>query len=285
MRTLITKHPLAVFHALTFSISWGALLVLVGGPAGLPGTPDQVAALMPRAIIALLAGPVIAGLVSIGFGSGFHELSTRLLKWNVGARWYAALLLAPVSMTLIPLGLGLLYPEFLPRLITDEGRFSIVLLGLFAGVMAGVFEELAWTGFVIPKVRRRAGVFTTGLFVGVVWGAFHFIVNLWTSGTASGALSTPLFLHALFFSLAVLPAYRVLMVWVYDRTGSLLLAMLMHASLTFSNVVLAPARPGLSQVLWSLAVAATLWIAVAAFVLRRPRDRGVLNVSPAQFSR
>ena len=30
----------------------------------------------------------------------------------------------------------------------------------------------------------------------------------------------------------MLPAYRVLMVWVYDRTGSLLVAILMHASLT-----------------------------------------------------
>lgn len=32
--------------------------------------------------------------------------------------------------------------------------------------------------------------------------------------------------------LAGLPAFRVLMVWVYHRTESLLVAMLMHTSLT-----------------------------------------------------
>jgi hypothetical protein len=34
--------------------------------------------------------------------------------------------------------------------------------------------------------------------------------------------------------MAQLTAYRVLMVWVYDRTGSLLVAWLRHASLTAS---------------------------------------------------
>ena len=32
------------------------------------------------------------------------------------------------------------------------------------------------------------------------------------------------------------------MVWVYDRTGSLLVAMLMHASLTASMLILGPWR-------------------------------------------
>lgn len=286
MRSLVTKHPLATFYALTFAISWGAFSLLVGGPSGLPGTPDEVARLMPRAIVALLAGPFLAGLLSIGFGSGFSEAFARLLKWKVGARWYAALLLAPLSMTLIPLGLALLYPEFLPRLFTGEGKAGLLLLGLFAGVMAGVFEEFGWTGFLIPRVRRRAGVFTTGLFVGVWWGVWHFIVNFWSSGTATGALSVPLFLHSMLFSVAVLPAYRVLMVWVYDRTGgSLLLAMLLHGSLTFSNIVLVPEAGGVTGFVWSAAVAVSLWIAVAALVLRGRKERGVMRLSTAQFSR
>ena len=61
--------------------------------------------------------------------------------------------------------------------------------------------------------------------------------------------------------------------------------MLLHASLTFSNVVLVPAASGISQVVWSLAVAASLWIAVVAFVPRGDRVRGVLHLSPPQFSR
>jgi hypothetical protein len=76
-----------------------------------------------------------------------------------------------------------------------------------------------------------------------VW---HFLVQGWDSGTSSGGLSPALFLPLYFFSsVGGLTAYRVLMVWVYDRTESLLVAMLMHASLIASTLfILVPVTTG-----------------------------------------
>jgi hypothetical protein len=54
-------------------------------------------------------------------------------------------------------------------------------------------------------------------------------------------------------------------VWVYDRTESLLVAMLMHASL--DAFWLASTPPGMTPValvVWYMAWAAMLWVAVAA---------------------
>ena len=59
----------------------------------------------------------------------------------------------------------------------------------------------------------------------------------WEPGSFSGAFPLALLLVKLF---SWLPAYRVLMVWVYDRTGSLLVAMLMHGSLTATQLILMP---------------------------------------------
>jgi hypothetical protein len=103
-----------------------------------------------------------------------------------------------------------------------------------------------------------------GLIVGVVWGAWHFLVNVWASGTSSGALSLAVFLPAVLFSF--LPAYRVLMVWVYDRTEqSLLVAMLMHTSLTASTLILMPlAISGVPLVSYDLVLAGALWVVVGA---------------------
>ena len=56
--------------------------------------------------------------------------------------------------------------------------------------------------------------------------------------TSSGTLPLALYLLVLLFS--ILPAYRVLMVWVYDRTGSLLVAILMHTSLLASTLIIIP---------------------------------------------
>ena len=56
---------------------------------------------------------------------------------------------------------------------------------------------------------------------------------------------------------------RVLIVWVYSNTGSVLLAQLMHASSTASLVVLSPSCISPAQeTLWYLVYAGVLWVAV-----------------------
>ena len=108
-------------------------------------------------------------------------------------------------------------------------------MGLAVGLPTGILEELGWTGFAIPRLRLRHGVLVTGLIVGMLWGAWHLPVNYWASGVTSGEVSlaiwAPLWLVATL--VGQLTAFRVLIVWIYERTdGSLPVAMLMHASLT-----------------------------------------------------
>jgi CAAX protease family protein len=76
-----------------------------------------------------------------------------------------------------------------------------------------------------------------------------------------------------------LPAHRVLMVWVYDRTGSLLVAILMHASLTATQLVMPPALAGAASLIGTIAWAAALWVVVAAVALA---NRGQLSLRPLQ---
>ena len=181
------------------------------------------------------------------------------------ARWYAlALLTGPFLVTAILLGLSLYSPEFLPRILTTSDKVSLLLFGIGWGLVGGgLLEELGWTGFAVPTLLRgRHGVLGTGLVVGLLWGAWHYLIAFWTiSGTASGRISPAIFLPALVFYVGSLPAYRVLMVWVYERTAeSMLVAMLMHASLSASALILESPRlavlPGLT---YGLVLAAALW--------------------------
>jgi len=279
--SFIKRHPVATYYALTFAISWGGILIVVG-PGGIPGTREEFERLLPVVLLALLAGPSVAGLLLTGLvhgRGGLRELLSRLLRWRVGVCWYAvALLTAPLLMTAIPLALSLLFPEFLPGIFTTDDKASLLLMGIAAGLIGGFLEELGWTGFAIPRLRLRYGVLTTGLIVGFLWGAWHLLMNFWTSGSPSGALSLALLLHSVIFSVGILPAYRVLMVWVYDRTGSLLVAMLMHFSLIVSNVILVPlAIAGATGPTWSLVMAAALWVVVAAVAVA---NRGQLSRQP-----
>jgi hypothetical protein len=77
------------------------------------------------------------------------------------------------------------------------------------------------------------------------------------------------YLPAMAFSFLV--PYRVLMVWVNDRTGSLLLAMLMHASLTASVRIFDPVPiSGWPIVLYNLVLGAALWAVVAVVAIAVP---------------
>jgi len=272
----IKRHPVLTYFALTFAISWGAILIVVG-PGGIPVTTDQVVVLG----LATLLGPSVAGILLTGLASGrlgLRELLSRLLRWRVGARWYAvALLTAPLSTVAVLLALSLLSPEFLPAIFTSDDKATLLLTGIVAGLMVGFFEELGWTGFAVPRLRQHHGVLTTGLIVGLLWGAWHFIL-FWESDSFSGALPLALLLVRLF---SWLPAYRVLMVWVYDRTESLLVAMLMHVCLVASTVIVEPPLTGGALLTYILVRAAVLWVVVAAVAVA---NRGQLERDSSQSS-
>ena len=187
---------------------------------------------------------------------------SRLLTWRVGVRWYAvALLTYPLTMAAILGTLALISPQVLPGTFVGGDGVALLLSGMVAGLAAGFFEELGWTGFATPRLRLRYGVVLTGLIVGLLWGAWH--LPLFASSASSATAVAPvLMLAILLFSF--LPPFRVLMVWVYERTQSLLLVILMHASLTGSTVALALVAPGLPAVTYDLVLGIVLWIGVAA---------------------
>jgi membrane protease YdiL (CAAX protease family) len=271
------------YFALTFAISWAGVVAVVGFD-GFPGTADDFRVLLPRVVIAMLAGPSVAGVAATALflgKTGLHDFWLRLRKGRVGARWYAiALLTGPLSVSGVLLMLSLTSPVFRPGIVTVSDPTTHLLVGLVTGLAAGFFEELGWTGFAIPRLRLRHGIFVTGLIVGLGWGAWHLLVVWWGSTDTSGSLSMTVYLPAM--TLSFLPPYRVLMVWVYDRTGSLLIAMLMHASLTASVRILDPVPiSGVPIAVYNLVLGAALWGVVAAVAVTIP---GALRRSTATES-
>lgn len=272
IKAFIKRHPVLTYFALTFAISWGGILLALG-PEGLWDS-ERFEAQVPLAVLTLIAGPSVAGVLTtvlVDGWAGLRNLWARLLRWRVGGEWYAvALLTAPLVVAATLLTLSFASPVFLPAIVTASDKETLLLSGLMAGLAAGFFEELGWTGLATPQLRQRYGFFATSLILGVVWGAWHFPPAMWGSGDSAGA--TPLILNVIVAMFAILLPYRVLMVWVYDHTESLLVAMLMHASLDPSIFyVLQPPASGWAFVIYYLAVGAMLWGVVAAVAIAQRR--------------
>lgn len=264
----IKKYSVLFYYLLTFTISWGGVFLVAGGAEGFPASEEELNTLLPMVVMALAFGSIIAGLVMttlVSGRAGLGELFSRLLKWRVHISWYAvAILTAPLIVLATLLLLSLSSPNYLPDIFTADDLLAIVLPGIAAGLIAGLFEEPGWTGFVIPRLRSRYGILTVGLITGFLWGLWHFIVALWGGGTATGELAPTLFLSQLVFYFGVLPAYRVLMVWVYDRTESLLVIILMHGFLTaFTTFIFAPPVTDAQRVIYYLVLSVAMWIVVA----------------------
>ena len=268
IKMLIKRHAVLTYYIVVFTISWGGLLILAG-PGGVPGTAAQVEALFPFMLLLLFAGPSIAGplLTMLVDGRvGLRDLWARLLRWQVGMRWYAvALLFAPFLVTAVLLVLSLFSPAYLFGIFNSSNKLSLLLFGIAWGLIGGGFlEELGWTGFAVHMLRRQHSAVTTALVVGILWGVWHILIAFWSSGSLAGDASLAIFVAGfLAFYLGALPAYRVLMVWLYDRTVSLPVAMLMHASLSASTLILQPVATGRPYLIWNLVLAVALWVVVA----------------------
>jgi pimeloyl-ACP methyl ester carboxylesterase/membrane protease YdiL (CAAX protease family) len=263
MATLIRRHPLFAYYVLTFALSWGGF-VLVVGPSSLVNTNWQAEGKFLSAIMVMLAGPSIAGLLLTGLAdgrAGYRDLFLRLCKWRVAVRWYVfAIVPAPIAAAGILFALSMASP-----LLTADDRAAVFLGGLGAAATT-ILEEIGWTGFVVPRLRRRHSILMTGLIVGVLWGLWHLLQQVFVSGTYAGAIPTFAFLMlSVFAAVANLTAYRVLMVWVYDRTGSLLVTTLMHGMLTASTIFwFTPIATGALFLVNVWLMAIVMWLLVGA---------------------
>ena len=140
---------------------------------------------------------------------------------RVGARWYTTLLIFPVLLLTASLVLA--------TLISSEFAPTFFGIGILSGLFAGFLEETGWMGFAYPRMGGlKRSVLSTSLYLGLIHGVWHIVADfLGNYGNLSGYW-VPYFIVFVVFMIAL----RILIVWVYTNTKSLLLAQLMHASST-----------------------------------------------------
>ena len=110
----------------------------------------------------MLVGPSVAGILLTGFvygKAGLRQLLHRLLRWRVGARWYAvALLTVPLLVTAVLLALSLTSPIFLPGTFTSDDKAALLLVGMV--LIAASLVALVRGGALasVPRAQRVGGI-------------------------------------------------------------------------------------------------------------------------------
>lgn len=259
-------HPIAAYLLLTITWSWAiwSLLWLLIAPGGMTQSPPPAALL-----IALLGGvgPSLAGLTLTSWlygRRGLAQIGARLRDWRAG-RWWLALLIIPLTTAAQPaLRWAMGYP------VDVRAMLGLLGPGLGLGIIAGLMEEFGWRGFLLPQLLKGRAPLAASLLLGLIWGGlWHGYADYFGLGD-KGWAAWPLIL---LLGPGLLSAWSLLLTRVYQATrGSMLLAILMHASISSSALIFGQryASPG-EELAWTALSVGLAWLVSAGFwVAARP---------------
>ncbi|UCC58551.1 MAG: CPBP family intramembrane metalloprotease [Candidatus Bathyarchaeum sp.] len=220
-QSFIKRHSALIYFVLAFSISWIGVYAVIEQKFW----ASSVIEISDLGIMAIaqLNGPFFAGILMtllVNGKLGIKQLFSRMKKYKVAGRWYLPVLIFPGLLLAVSLLLGILVS---PELAPTFGVF-----GLIGGPMAGLLEETGWMGFAYPKMKGKRSALGTAIYFGVFHGIWHIVADFLGNFNAFGGYWLPYFFG---FCLHVV-ALRVLIVWVYENTGSVFLSILMHVSST-----------------------------------------------------
>ena len=232
LREIVDAHPVAAFFVLAYAISWLAWL----GPI-----LDLAEPISTLGFIVGGYGPALAALVVVWLGSdSVRAWARQIVDWRVAPRWYVAALTVPLLLiALTSAGLELVGTSVDPGLL--PGRVSLVLVSFVSiALVGGGNEEPGWRGLALPKLQERYTPVSATFVLGVVWALWH-LPLLATGPTEFHGLAS-------FVEIAPTTAVRILnivgiafvLTWIYNETGSVLLAILAHTGFNTANSTLVP---------------------------------------------
>lgn len=258
------RHRFGVYVAGAFAISWTGVLAVAWSVGFEFPTEESVLPLLA----AMLPGPPVSALAvtAVADGrAGLRALGRRLATWRLPGRSYAFLLVMPaVVLTVLSVMGWLVDDAYAPR-------FDVTFI--LIGAVAGLFEELGWTGVATPALLRRQRPLAAGLLLGGIWSVWHVLADAIGNqqDAALGALWFPRF--ATVFVVGLI-AWRVVMTFVYRQTGSLFLGVLLHGFYTGSLGAFMPEVSDGQYVASTAVMAVALCLVAAAMVIVDNRDGG-----------
>jgi membrane protease YdiL (CAAX protease family) len=210
-----TLREIIVFLVLTVILS--ALVYIPIIQAGtINGEQSKLAGL-------LMLAPGLAAIITYLL----FEHSLRPIGWRPGKIQYLLLgFVIPIIYCSIEYGLvwltgrGKYNGQFPPS-------FPIFLVTMLVNsTLSAVLEEIAWRGFLVPKMMKLTGFATTALVSGLIWAAWHYPLIIFTNVRLG---NTPLVYSLVCFTVFVV-GVSFAAAWLRLKSGSVWTAALLHGS-------------------------------------------------------
>jgi membrane protease YdiL (CAAX protease family) len=210
-----TLREIVVFLVLTIILSTLAYIPIIQAGT-INGGQSKFASL-------LMLAPALAAVITYLV----FERSLRPVGWKLDKIQYLLLgLVIPIIYCLI--GYGLVW-------LTGRGKYNgqfppnflIVLVTLlFNGTLSALLEEIAWRGFLVPKMMELTSFTKTALITGLIWSAWHYPLIIYSNVRLG---NTPLPYSLVCFTIFAM-GISFATAWLRMKSGSVWTAALLHGS-------------------------------------------------------
>ncbi|MEO1144395.1 MAG: CPBP family intramembrane glutamic endopeptidase [Cyanobacteria bacterium J06638_22] len=228
------NYKFSAYVFLTYAISWTVWLI------GL---------LIPNTILASIVfylgsfGPALAAIVMLRRrGASPLAWFKALFRWRIPLQWYLFVLIFPGVLASVAMGLYTLvgYPID-PTLLPNRLATYIPLL-MMAATIGGGNEEPGWRGFGLPILQEKFSPFKATLILGIVWALWHLPLLGSDPAVQTGEVQGTQILAKVALLLLSITCHAFWYTWIVNRTGSVLLCVLLHAgyNATNSSLILIP---------------------------------------------
>jgi membrane protease YdiL (CAAX protease family) len=193
---------------------------------------------LASALSASIAGIIITAVVD--GRAGLKLMWSRLLIWRVGiGYWFFAILFLVPAILLGSVVNPLFNGD--PISFSDmKPAFDILPMFIIFFIVAGLGQELGWTGFLTPRLQARFGALTSCIIRAILGGIWHLPLLLYSRFQLpeladfpyAGWIAQKGFLVAIviMYLLFLLP-WSIFYTWIFNNTrGSILLVAVLHGS-------------------------------------------------------
>jgi uncharacterized protein len=210
-----TWREIIVFLVLAFILSALAYIPIIQAGTTYGGQANSAGVLM-------LAPGLAAVITYLVF-----EHNLRPIGWRLGKITYLILgLVIPLLYCLFEYGLVRL---------TGQGKYNgqfplnfpvLLVTMLFMGTLSALLEEIAWRGFLVPKMIKLTRFTNTAIITGLIWAIWHYPLIIY-SNVRSGSI--PLQFSLVCFTIFVV-GFSFAAAWLRLKSGSVWTAALLHGS-------------------------------------------------------
>jgi len=144
VKAFLKQYRLIAFFILAFALSWypWILALLRGRTTG----PNPL-------------GPLVAAIIMTAVVSGrpgLRDFFSRLVRWRVGAKWYAVTFGTPVLVCLLAVAVTFCcLPHSQIASLSNEKLCELPERFLFILLFIGLGEEPGWRGFALPQLQTK----------------------------------------------------------------------------------------------------------------------------------